>query len=86
MELYTLLCSKQMANQDLRYSTGNSAQCCVLAWMGVEFGGSMDLCIFMAGSLHCLHETVITLLIGNTPIQNKKLAFLFVCFVFKQKR
>ena len=86
MELYTLLCAKQITNQDLLYSTGNSAQCCVLAWMGVEFGGSMDPCICMAESLHCLPEIVITLLISYTPIQNKKFAFLFICFVFKQKR
>ena len=25
-------------DQDLLYSTGNSAQCCVAAWMGGEFG------------------------------------------------
>ena len=26
--------------QDLLYSTGNSAQCSVAAWMGGEFGGA----------------------------------------------
>ena len=26
-------------NKDLLYSTGNSAQCYVAAWMGGEFGG-----------------------------------------------
>ena len=26
-------------DKDLLYSTGNSAQCCVAAWMGGEFGG-----------------------------------------------
>ena len=29
---------KCITNQDLLYSTGNSAQCCVAAWMGGEFG------------------------------------------------
>ena len=36
------------------------------------FWGRMDTCIFMAESLHCLPETVTALLIGYTPIQNKK--------------
>ena len=36
-----------------------------------EFGGKMDTCIFMAESLYCLPETITTLLISYTPIQNK---------------
>ena len=28
-------------NKDLLYSTGNSAQCYVAAWMGGEFGGEL---------------------------------------------
>ena len=32
----------------------------------------MDTCIYMAESLHCSPETVIILLIGYTPIKNKK--------------
>ena len=36
---YTLLYSKWITNKDLLYSTGNSAQCYVLAWMRGEFGG-----------------------------------------------
>ena len=32
----------------------------------------MDTCIYMAESLHCSPETVIILLIGCTPIKNKK--------------
>ena len=28
-----------MANKDVLYGTGNSAQCYVAAWMGGEFGG-----------------------------------------------
>ena len=39
MDLYTLLDLTWIANKDLLYSTGNSAQCCVAAWMGGEFGG-----------------------------------------------
>ena len=35
--------------------------------------GRMDTCIYMAESLHCSPETVTTLLIGYTPVQNEKL-------------
>ena len=34
--------------------------------------GRMDTCICMAESLFCSSETITTLLIGYTPIQNKK--------------
>ena len=37
-DMYTLLYFKWI-NKDLLYSTGNSAQCYVAAWMGGEFGG-----------------------------------------------
>ena len=39
MDMYTLLYLKWITNKDLLYSTGNSAQGYVLAWMGGEFGG-----------------------------------------------
>jgi len=39
MDMYTLLYLKWIINKDLLYSTGNSAQCCVAAWMAGEFGG-----------------------------------------------
>ena len=39
MVMYTLLYLKWITNKDLLYSTGNSAQCYVAAWMGGEFGG-----------------------------------------------
>ena len=38
MDMYTLLYLKETANKDLLYSTGNSAQYYVAAWMGGEFG------------------------------------------------
>ena len=41
MDMYTLLCLKWITNRDLLWSTGNSAQCYVAAWIGgrgVEFG------------------------------------------------
>ena len=31
IDVYTLLCLKWITNNDLLYSTGNSAQCCVAA-------------------------------------------------------
>ena len=39
IDMTTLLCSKWITNKDLLYSTGNSAQCHVAAWMGEGFGG-----------------------------------------------
>ena len=66
--MYTLLYIKWITNEDLLYSTGNSAQCYMAAWMGGEFGGRMDTCICMAESLCCAPETITTLLIGYTPI------------------
>ena len=35
--------------------------------------GRMDACMFMAESLHSSPETITTLLISYTPIQNKKI-------------
>ena len=37
MDMYTLLYLKLITNKDLLYSTGNSAQCYMAAWMGGEF-------------------------------------------------
>ena len=39
MDMYTWLSLKWITNRDPLCSTGNSAQCYVAAWMGVEFGG-----------------------------------------------
>ena len=39
MDMYTLLYLKWITNKDLLYSTGNSAQGYVAAWMGQEFEG-----------------------------------------------
>ena len=38
MDMYTLLYLKWMTNKDLLYSTGDSAQCYVAAWMGGGLG------------------------------------------------
>ena len=39
MDMYTLLYFKWITNRSLLYSTGNSAQCSVAAWVGGESGG-----------------------------------------------
>ena len=39
MNMYTLLYFKLITNKDRLYSTGNSAQCYVVTWMGGELGG-----------------------------------------------
>ena len=73
MVMNTLLCLHWMTKKVLLYSTWNSAHCCVEAWMEVGFGGRTDTCVCMAESLHCLLKTIITLLIGYSPVQNKAL-------------
>ena len=60
MDIYTLLYLKQITNKDLLYSTGNSVQRYVAAWMGGGLG-AMDPCICMAKTLHCSPETITTL-------------------------
>ena len=44
MVMFTLLYFKQTTNKDRLYSTGNSAQSYVAAWMGGGFGRRMDTC------------------------------------------
>ena len=39
INMHTLLYLRWITNKVLLYSTGNSAQCYVAAWMGGEFGG-----------------------------------------------
>ena len=41
----------------------------------------MDTCICMAESLHCSAETITTLLIDYTPVQNKKLKKIKISYV-----
>ena len=37
MDMYTLLCLKQITKKELLYSTGNAAQYSVISQMGKEF-------------------------------------------------
>ena len=39
IDMYTLLYLKRITIKDVLYSTGNSAQCYMVAWTGGEFGG-----------------------------------------------
>ena len=39
MDMKTQIYLKWIANKDLLYSSRNSAQCYMAAWMGGEFGG-----------------------------------------------
>ena len=78
MSMYLLLYLKWITNKDLLYRTWNSAQCYVAHWMGGAFGGEwVHVYVWMSPffvhvkwSQHCL-------LIGYTPIQNKKFFFSF---------
>ena len=68
--MHTLLYSKWITNKDLLCRIWNSAQCHVAAWW--EWGLGENGCMYTAESLHCSPETTTVLLIGYTPIQNKK--------------
>ena len=59
---------KWITNKNVLYSTCNSAQCYVPAWMGREFGGKWT-CICMAESLHSSPQNITTLLIAYIPMQ-----------------
>ena len=60
-----------MDNKDLLYSTGNSAQCYVAAWMGEEFGEEwIHVYVWLSP---CAVHLKLTSLIRCTTIQNKTL-------------
>ena len=75
-------------NKDLQYSTENSVQCCVAAWMGGVFGEER-IHTYVWLSPVAVHLKLPQLLTGYIPIQNKKLEkkthlyafFLFICLV-----
>ena len=68
----TLLCLKWMTAEELLYSTWNSAQCYVAAWMGGGSCGRMDTRICMTESLSCSPEAITALLIAYTLTQKFK--------------
>ena len=61
IDMGILLCLKWKTHKDLLYSTENSAQCYVAAWMGGEFGGDWmhvyvrlsSLAAYLKLSQHC---------------------------------
>ena len=68
MDMYMTLYLKWITNKVLLYSTGNSAQCHVAAWMGGEFGGEWThVCVWLS-PLSCTPETITTLLISYIPV------------------
>ena len=68
MDMYTTLYLKWITNKVLLYSTGNSAQCHVAAWMGGEFEGEWThVCVWLS-PLSCTPETITTLLISYIPV------------------
>ena len=52
MNVYTLLLVKIDNQYGPTYSTENSAQCYVAAWMGGDLAGTIDTCVCVAESLH----------------------------------
>ena len=58
---------KWITNKILLYSSGNSAQCSVPAWMGEEFGGEW-IHVYAWLSPFSSPETITTLLSSYTPI------------------
>ena len=72
IDMYTMFYLKWITNKVLLYSPGNSAQYYVPAWMGGEFGGEW-IHVYVWLSPFAVPLTITILLIGYTPIQNKKL-------------
>ena len=82
--MYTLLYSIQIINRDLLYSTWNSTQCvCQPGWE--KASGKVGTCLWVDECFPCSPETTIALLIGCTPIPNKKFQVKFAKNI-KQKK
>ena len=70
--MYTLLYLKWITNKDLLYSTWDSVQCYVAAWIGGAVWGRMNTCINMAKFLYCEPQSITTLLTLYSPVQKKR--------------
>ena len=57
IDIYTLLCIKQITSKNLLYSTGKSTQYSVMAYMGKESKKRVDICICITNSLCCTPES-----------------------------
>ena len=76
MKMYTLLYLKWLANKDLLFSAGNSAQCYVAAWMGREFGREWYVWL----SPFVIHLKLTTLFVYHL-YPNTKLKVFFFNFI-----
>ena len=54
---YTLLCVKQITSKSLLYGTGNSAQYCLMTYMGKESKKRVHICVCVTDTLCCREET-----------------------------
>ena len=73
IDMYTLLYLKPIVNKDLQYSTWNSAQCYVAAWIKEEFeGGWIHVCVWLSGFC-CAPGTITILFICYMPIKTKSI-------------
>ena len=68
--MYSLLYLKWITNKNLLYSSWNSDQCYVPACMGGGFEGEWIHVYVWLSPFRCSPETITTLLISHTPIQN----------------
>ena len=66
-DIYTLLYIQQITNKDLLFSTGNSTQYSVMAYVGKNL--KADICIHLTESLCCTYQTNTTLQINYTLIK-----------------
>ena len=70
INMYARLYLKWITNENLLYSTWNSAQCYVAAWMGEEFGGEWK------------HESLCYTTIQNKKLKKKKPVNQLIFFLF----
>ena len=76
MDVYTLLYLKWIINKVLLYSTLNSAQCHMAAWMGRGFRGER-IHVYVRLSHFAIHLKLLQqMLIGYSPIQNLKIIII----------
>ena len=72
MVMYTLPYLKWITNKDLLYSTWNSVQCYVAAWIGGEFGGEwIHVYVQLSVFTFALKRLQNCLLISHSPVQNE---------------
>jgi len=69
--VYALLYLTWITNKDLLYSTWNSAQCHVVAWMGGEYGGEwIHVHVWLSPFPHFPPETITTSVISYQSVSS----------------